>query len=91
MDDTIDYLASHNVRLLKKGEVRDTNSTNVGATVGMLWLDVEGTQYWSSSPSNNVNFLQGMVDEGNARGVSIGKILFCTMLGKYNSKTYPNV
>jgi hypothetical protein len=29
-------------------------------------------QYWSSSPQNNVNFLQGMVDEGNARGVVMG-------------------
>ena len=44
MDDTINYLAANNVRLLKKGEVRDSNSTEVGATVGMLWLDIEGTQ-----------------------------------------------
>jgi hypothetical protein len=29
-------------------------------------------QYWSSSTSNNVNFVQGMVDEGNKRGVSLG-------------------
>jgi hypothetical protein len=53
--------------------VRDTNSTNVGATVGMLWFDIEGTQYWSSSASNNVNFLQSMINEGKARGVSMGK------------------
>ena len=38
MDDTINYLAANN------GEVRDSNSTEVGATVGMLWLDIEGTQ-----------------------------------------------
>ncbi len=46
MDDTINYLASHNVKVLKQGQVRDanSNSTNVGATVGMLWIDVEGTQ-----------------------------------------------
>ena len=73
MDDTLSCLAAGNVRVLKKGEVRDANSTSVGSTVGMIWLDVEGTQYWSSSASNNVNFLQGMVNEGNARGVSIGE------------------
>lgn len=46
MDDTINYLNSHNVRLLKKGETVESvrNGTNVGATVGMLWLDIEGTQ-----------------------------------------------
>lgn len=31
-------------------------------------------QYWSSSASSNVNFLQGMVDEGNKRGVTMGKL-----------------
>lgn len=43
MDETINYLSSHNVRVLKKGEVRGANDT-LGATVGMLWIDVEGTQ-----------------------------------------------
>jgi hypothetical protein len=45
MDDTINYLAANNVRLLKKGETVESarNGTNVGATVGMLWLDIEGT------------------------------------------------
>jgi hypothetical protein len=99
MDDTINYLSSHNVRLLKQGETVESvrNGTNVGATVGMLWLDIEGTQvtgfygtipeiialtvflaqYWSSSPTNNINFLQAMVDEGNARGVSLGERTHC--------------
>lgn len=46
MDATIDYLSSHNVRLLKEGElqVRDSSNSTVGASVGMLWLDIEGTQ-----------------------------------------------
>lgn len=43
MDATINYLASHNVQVLKKGEVRAANST-LGVSVGMLWVDVEGTQ-----------------------------------------------
>jgi len=80
MDDTIDYLASHAMYLKGTKEhdahLAATNGTTVGgalgATIGMIWLDIEGTQYWSSSTSNNINFLQSMVDEGHARGVSMG-------------------
>src|SRR3546814_10810782 len=43
-------------------------TANVGAKVGMLWIDVEGTQYWSSNTGNNVNFIQQMVDEGKRQG-----------------------
>mmetsp|Transcript_22534 Transcript_22534/g.32930 ORF Transcript_22534/g.32930 Transcript_22534/m.32930 type:complete len:211 (+) Transcript_22534:39-671(+) len=45
---------------------------NAGAKYGMLWIDVEGTSYWSSSTSNNVNFIQGMVDEGLKKNVTLG-------------------
>lgn len=69
MDTTIDYLAEHSVHISKVGEA--SNST-VGAKVGMLWLDIEGTDYWSSSTSSNVKFLSEMVAEGKARGVSLG-------------------
>lgn len=72
MDDTINYLSSHNVRLLKKGELRGEYNSTTGVSVGMLWLDIEGTDYWSSSTSNNVNFLKQMADEGDKRGVSLG-------------------
>ena len=68
MDDTISYLSSHAVRF--GGASNGTES--VGVSYGMLWIDVEGTQYWSSSTSNNVNFIQQMVDEGKKKGVSIG-------------------
>lgn len=44
----------------------------VSATAGMLWIDVEGTQYWSSNTQSNVNFIQGMVDEGLRQGISLG-------------------
>ena len=46
MDDTLDYLSSHNVKLMKKGETVESarNGTNLGATIGMIWLDIEGTQ-----------------------------------------------
>lgn len=75
MKDTVSYLKSHNLHLAVEGE--DTSNpgnltANVGATVGMLWLDVEGTQYWSTSSSNNINFLQRMVDEGKRQGVNLG-------------------
>jgi hypothetical protein len=38
----------------------------------MLWIDVEGSQYWGSSQSANVNFIVAMANEGVARGISIG-------------------
>lgn len=73
IDDTINYLSSHAVTVMKEGELAESyNSTSVGAKVGMLWLDIEGTQYWSGSTTNNVNFLSSMVSEGKARGVSLG-------------------
>lgn len=85
MDDTINYLKSSGVYLLKKGEVHEkimsanlTQTVHEGsekavtATAGMLWIDVEGTQYWSSSASNNVNFIQEMVTEGEKQGAVIG-------------------
>lgn len=48
------------------------NLKNHGTKYGMLWLDIEGTQYWSSNTSNNVNFIQAMVNELNALGVHFG-------------------
>ncbi len=46
MDQTIDFLASHKISMMKEGELRENVKSNstVGASVGMLWLDVEGTQ-----------------------------------------------
>lgn len=73
MDDTINYLSANNLHVSGTLEAKaaSVNGT-LGATVGMLWVDVEGTQYWSSSTSNNVNFISEMINEGVARGVSIG-------------------
>lgn len=76
IDDTINYLASHNVKVLKQDELESfrngTSPAPLQATVGMLWIDIEGTQYWSSTTSNNVNFVTTMVNEGKSRGYSIG-------------------
>ena len=79
MDDTINYLASNIIKHVKRGELQG-NSTNLGATYGMLWLDVEGTDYWSSNAQSNINFLQEMVDRGNARGVTLGKSIWSHLL-----------
>jgi GH25 family lysozyme M1 (1,4-beta-N-acetylmuramidase) len=69
MDATINYLSSH-VSIDGLDGVQG-NST-VGVKVGMLWLDIEGTQYWGSSASANTNFIVAMANQGKARGVSIG-------------------
>ena len=59
MDDTIDYLAANNVRLLKKGETVESvrNETSVGATVGMIWLDIEGTDVSAILDRKHICFL----------------------------------
>jgi hypothetical protein len=52
MDDTINYLAAHAMYLKGTKEhdahLAATNETAVGgalgATIGMIWLDIEGTQ-----------------------------------------------
>jgi len=50
----------------------DTVNALSGSKYGMIWFDIEGTQYWGSNTANNVNFLQQMVDEGKKRGVTMG-------------------
>lgn len=56
MDDTLDYLASHSMYVKGTKEhlaaSESVNGTNLGATIGMIWLDVEGTQvgYWCCRP-----------------------------------------
>ena len=52
-------------------QVRSAIAALVGTDFGMLWFDVE--QYaWSSSLTANQAFIQAMVDEGAALGVSTG-------------------
>jgi GH25 family lysozyme M1 (1,4-beta-N-acetylmuramidase) len=40
--------------------------------VGLIVVCFMIFQYWSSTASNNVNFLTSMVNEGKAKGYSIG-------------------
>jgi hypothetical protein len=79
MSDMVNYLRSHSIEFTPKGELptspkhlTTSNSTNVKATYGMIWFDIEGTEYWSSSTSTNINFLQRMVNQGNALGLTMG-------------------
>lgn len=44
IDDTINYLATHSLQLNGTNNVVAGNRSSVGATIGMLWLDIEGTQ-----------------------------------------------
>lgn len=39
---------------------------------GMLWLDVEGPDYWYSSCQDNINFIATLADTAKARGVRVG-------------------
>eukprot|EP00049_Salpingoeca_infusionum_P017566 m.353485 g.353485 ORF g.353485 m.353485 type:complete len:243 (+) comp16772_c0_seq1:62-790(+) len=41
-------------------------------TFGMLWLDIEGPQYWTSSQSENQAFFQGLVSQAKAMGIRLG-------------------
>ena len=82
MDATINYLASHKISQRNSEEVvhrfdivnESSSNTTLGTSYGMLWIDVEGTQYWSSSTSNNINFISAMLNEGKARGISMGNL-----------------
>jgi hypothetical protein len=76
--DTVNYLAANGLSHISRPH-NDTSPAlsaeeveNFKSTYGMLWLDIEGTSYWSSSTSKNVAFIQDMVDECSALGVSCG-------------------
>jgi hypothetical protein len=78
MDAAISGLAAAGVKHMPipQNETRESlaakSNETLGATYGMLWIDVEGTQYWSTSTSSNVAFLNDMVAEGVKKGISLG-------------------
>jgi len=61
-----------------------TGASQVNATVqnlrscasaswsGFLWLDIEGTQYWSTSTTTNRNFFESMVSGCSSTGIRCG-------------------
>jgi len=56
-----------------QGQVSDciNNLRNFQCQFGMLWLDIEGPQYWMDQGSN-VAFFDGLVQQASAMGVTIG-------------------
>eukprot|EP00755_Sulcionema_specki_P013276 Sspe_Gene.53598::Locus_29611_Transcript_2_4_Confidence_0.500_Length_1380::g.53598::m.53598 len=62
------------------------------AQIGMLWLDIEGTQYWHSSKADNFNFFVEMANKGRSMGVSMG--VYCNwnswseIMGGYNGSAH---
>jgi len=61
------------VSALKSAGCGQTNSTSQGASGwGQIWLDIEGTQYWSSNQANNHNFYNSMISECKSLGIPVG-------------------
>jgi sensor domain CHASE-containing protein len=45
MDDTVNNLKNNNIEFLQSNQIIDSSlHSKLNATVGMLWLDIEGTQ-----------------------------------------------
>jgi len=65
-------MSKNNHTMLATAEDGTEKEVAVTATAGMLWMDIEGTQYWSSSQTNNVNFIDQLIAEGVKKGISIG-------------------
>lgn len=49
-----------------------SNLQSHGARFGMLWLDIEGSQYWLGSYTSNRAFFEGLVSEAKNQGLTIG-------------------
>lgn len=59
----VSYLKHYNI----------TNRSPYGPphTYGMLWFDIEGTQYWGSQAANN-QFIKGLLSEAERQNIHIG-------------------
>lgn len=53
-------------------QVQDTVNSLKGVETGMLWLDIEGQQYWHSDYKSNIDFIHQLVDAGKALNVTLG-------------------
>eukprot|EP00456_Euglypha_rotunda_P063633 TRINITY_DN538_c0_g1_i2.p1 TRINITY_DN538_c0_g1~~TRINITY_DN538_c0_g1_i2.p1 ORF type:complete len:130 (+),score=11.43 TRINITY_DN538_c0_g1_i2:351-740(+) len=60
------------VNSLKSAGCDRTGGAQSGGQWGQIWLDIEGTQYWSSSTSNNQAFFNSMVSECKSLGIPCG-------------------
>eukprot|EP00029_Vermamoeba_vermiformis_P012960 TRINITY_DN78_c0_g1_i1.p1 TRINITY_DN78_c0_g1~~TRINITY_DN78_c0_g1_i1.p1 ORF type:complete len:209 (-),score=36.46 TRINITY_DN78_c0_g1_i1:98-724(-) len=52
-------------------QVSDMINNLGGASFGMLWLDIEGSQYWMDQASNR-DFFSGLVQQAQAMGIHLG-------------------
>ena len=43
-----------------------------GVKFGMIWLDIEGPSYWSSSCSTNQQFAAGLANQAVSMGINLG-------------------
>jgi len=53
-------------------QIQATHNFLSGTKYGMLWLDIEGSQYWYSDTAKNVNFIQELVNESKALNITLG-------------------
>jgi len=60
------------VNALRSAGCPQTNGTQGGNEWGQIWLDIEGTQYWTSSAATNQNFYNGLLAEARALGIPVG-------------------
>ncbi|EDQ85403.1 uncharacterized protein MONBRDRAFT_34277 [Monosiga brevicollis MX1] len=58
------------VEFLKKYSI--TSGGKKPGSFGMVWLDIEGSQYWSSDKETNRKFFDGLVSEGKKHGLKLG-------------------
>ena len=76
MDQAINNLRSaglkHIARSPGQNDTVAIKPEELGTSYGMLWLDIEGTQYWGSDQQANTAFIQAMADEGHKQGVTLG-------------------
>jgi len=49
-----------------------TTGTQSGGQWGQVWLDIEGTSYWSTSTANNQNFFNGLKSGCTSANVKCG-------------------
>lgn len=62
VDAMVNNLAKYNI---KPGNAKP-------GTYGMLWLDIEGSQYWSKDHTTNRNFFSGLVSRAKSHGIHVG-------------------
>ena len=85
MTDTITALTSSGVTLLRTEDWNPTNrtlleeqrtrerqATSTSLIVNKIWLDIEGTSYWSSNTEDNVDFITTLISTAKASGVALG-------------------